>query len=404
LVLIHVTTVPETLNFFKGQIGYLTGKGFEIHAVSSPGILLEEVAEREKIKVHAIPMARKITPFKDIITLVRMFRLFRSLQPTLVHAHTPKAGLLGVLSARLAGVPSIIYTIHGLPFSTASGFRGWLLFLSEMLACRCAHHIFGVSLANMKLAVDQGVCPREKISIIAGGSVNGVDAETRFNRIKLASDIRGKIRRIYGIPEKALVIGYMGRIVRDKGIVELATVWRHLRSRYSDLHLILIGPEEPQDPIPHQTRALLKTDSRVIFTGFVRETAALYAAMDILVLPTYREGFPVVPLEAAAMQLPVVATHVDGCQEAVVDGITGLLVPPRDTEKLLRALESLIRDGNLRRRMGLAGRERVLRGFKPEIIWQELFRKYVELINQRRVSAGKISRLADKPTRISSTV
>lgn len=212
-----------------------------------------------------------------------------------------------------------------------------------------------------------------------------MDVEGRFNPARLSHGVREKIRNFYKIPESALVIGYVGRIVRDKGITELAAVWQQLRRRHPDLYLFLIGPEEPHDPIPRKTKEVLEADARVIFTGSMREPEELYTAMDILVLPTYREGFPIVPLEAAAMQLPVVATWVDGCREAVINGITGLLVPPKDTEKLAAALEVLIKDPDLRKLMGMAGRERVLREFKPENIWKSLYGKYIELINKKGI-------------------
>lgn len=356
-----------------------------MQAVSSPGLELEEVARRENIEVHAIPMARRVTPLRDLGALIKMVRLFRVVKPTVVHAHTPKGGLLGVLGACLAGVPVIFYTIHGLPFATASGFRRWVLYLSEWLACRGAHQILAVSKANMQLAISKGLCPKGKIDIIASGSVSGVDVEGRFNPARLSHGVREKIRNFYKIPESALVIGYVGRIVRDKGITELAAVWQQLRRRHPDLYLFLIGPEEPHDPIPRKTKEVLEADARVIFTGSMREPEELYTAMDILVLPTYREGFPIVPLEAAAMQLPVVATWVDGCREAVINGITGLLVPPKDTEKLAAALEVLIKDPDLRKLMGMAGRERVLREFKPENIWKSLYGKYIELINKKGI-------------------
>jgi glycosyltransferase involved in cell wall biosynthesis len=385
LLLIHVTTVPETLNFFRGQIGYLKEKGFEIHAVSSPGDILEEVAAREKIPVHRLNMTRRITPLKDLLVLIKMLRLFRRLRPDLVHSHTPKGGLLGTLAARLAGVPVIVYTIHGFPFVTANGFKRRLLRLTEFLACRAASHIFAVSQANRKLAVEEGICPNGKITLLGSGSVNGVDAEGRFNPRKLPPESRETVRDSYGIPHDSLVLGYVGRLVRDKGMVELAEAWQSLRQRYPQLYLLLVGLEEPQDPMPAITRQMLKIDTRVVFTGLVKDPVPLYAAMDLLVLPSHREGFPIAPLEAAAMELPVVASWVDGCAEAVADGVTGLLVPPRESKKLAEALGTLIGSPQLRRKMGLAARERVLRDFKPDRLWEGMYQKYVKLIRKRRL-------------------
>ena len=392
-ILVHVTTVPETFNFFRGLIGYLKEQGFEVHAVSSPGKLLEEVEAREDIFTHAVELPRRITPLEDFVALLKLYRLFTSLKPAIVHGHTPKGGLLAVIAARLARIPVVVYTIHGLPFTTAQGIKRKLLCWSETVACRLANRVFAVSLANKTDAVAQGFCPKEKIQILGSGSCNGVEAEQRFNPQKLAPGTREELRNCYRIKADALVLGYVGRIVRDKGIAELAEAWQSLRRKFPSLYLLLVGPEEPQDPVPATLLSRLKEDPRVIFVGWEGNTPPFYAAMDLLVLPTYREGFPIVPLEAAAMQLPVVATNVDGCSEAVRDGVTGLLVPPRDSQALAAAIERLVLDPELRHRMGQAGRQRALKDFRPEAIWQALYENYLELLN------AKVSQRSDFPLR-----
>jgi glycosyltransferase involved in cell wall biosynthesis len=380
LILIHVTTVPETLGFLRGQIGYMKKRGFEIHAVSSPGKLLEEAGAREGIPVYAIDMPRRITPLKDLVALFNLYRLFRCLKPGMVHAHTPKGGLLGVLAARLAKVPTVIYGMRGLPFVTATGFKRTILRWSEALACRVADRVIVNSLANRQRAVEAGFCPESKIKVLGNGSSNGVDAETRFNPLKIAPGAREEIRRSHVIPAKSPVLGYVGRIVRDKGIGELADAWQDLRKEFFSLHLILVGPLEPQDPVPPGVLERLELDPRVHFLGSAADPAPFYAAMDLLVLPTYREGFPNTPLEAAAMHLPVVATRVDGCTEAVVDGVTGLLVPPFDSQALAEAIRRLLLNPKMREQLGRAGRQRVLREFEPENIWQDLYQEYINLM------------------------
>ena len=175
-------------------------------------------------------------------------------------------------------------------------------------------------------------------------------------------------------------MGYVGRIVRDKGIAELESAWQLLKERFPNLFLLLVGPVEGHDPVPPQVLDSLRKDPRVRLVGSVKETPLFYAAMDLLVLPSHREGFPNTPLEAAAMELPVVATRVDGCVDAVVDGVTGLLVPPRDPQALGAAIERLILDPELRQQMGQAGRQRVLRDFRPEALWQAQYQQYRELL------------------------
>jgi glycosyltransferase involved in cell wall biosynthesis len=388
-VLMHITTVPETFWFFKGQIRYMKERGFDIHAVSSPGRLLEETSKRENIPVHAIAMPRQITPMADLVSVLKLYCLFREYKPTIVHAHTPKGGLLGVLAARLARVPIILYTMRGLPFVTQTGWKRKILILTENIACRAADKVITVSLATKNKAVAEGFCLATKIVVPGNGSSNGVDAAGRFNPEKLPSESRSEIRERYQIPLEATVLGFVGRLVRDKGIVELAEAWQHLRNHHPDLHLLLIGPIEPRNPVPVPVLERLKSDSRVRFTGPVDDPAPFYAAMDLLTLPTYREGFPNTPLEAAAMNLPVVITDVDGCPEAVENGVTGIVVPPQNSAALAEALDRLVRNPDMQKTMGQAGREQVLKKYKPEIIWQALYETYLELFQEKNISYSR---------------
>ncbi len=381
MILIHVTTVPETLNFYRGQIGYMKDKGFSVHAVSSPGKSLEETASREAIPVHAIEMSRRITPMADLRALYKLCRLFLALEPVIVHSHTPKGGLLGTLAARMARIPVVAYTMHGLPLNTAGGLKRQTLIGTEALSCRLANRVFAVSRANRQQVIALGLCSADKIKVLGSGSCNGVDAAGRFNPHQLPLGIRAQIRKNYNLPNDCLVLGYVGRIVHDKGIVELEGAWRILRQRFPHVYLLMVGDEEPQDPVPIDVMERLRTDPRVIITGWA-DPVPFYAAMDLMVLPTYREGFPVTPLEAAAMELPVVATRVDGCEEAVVDGVTGLLVPTRNSSVLVAAIQGLLQNPGMRQAMGAAGRQRMLNFFNPEIIWKSLYSEYADLIDR----------------------
>jgi len=381
VILFHVTTVPQTLNFFRGQIAFIKERGFEIHAVSSPGVMLQEAEARESIPVYPVAMPRRISLIADLKALYQLYRLFRRYHPDIVHAHTPKGGLLGVLAARLARVPIVIYTMRGLPYITATGLKQKILISTETLACRLADRVLAVSFSLRQRAVAMKFCPGEKIRVLGCGSSNGVEAKSRFNPERINPDARRTIRNLYEIPLDALVIGYVGRIVRDKGMVELGEAWQRLRTAFPDLYLMLIGPLEPQDPIPQILLKQWQDDPRVVFTGRIKDMVPYYAAINVLVLPTYREGFPNTPLEAAAMELPVVATQVDGCVDAVVDGVTGLLVPPGDRAALAQAIAQLLLNPEQRQQMGNMGRQRVLRDFRPEVIWQGLYETYVDLLH-----------------------
>ncbi len=379
--LVHVMTVPLSLGFFRGQVSYMKERGFEVHMICSPGEALQRFGEQEQVAVHAVPMSRRIAPFKDLAALVRLCRRLSQLCPQIVHAHTPKGGLLGILAARLTGVPIRIYHIRGLPFMTAKGFRRLILRLSERTACLLASRVLCVSHSIREIAVAERLCPPEKIKVLLHGSGNGVDAVSRFNPSYADEELRRQVRAQAGIPADALVIGFVGRIVRDKGIAELAEAWLRLRDEFNVLHLLLVGPFEPQDPLPEEVVLLLRSDPRIRLVDLVDDIFPFYAAMDIVTLPSYREGFPNVPLEAAAMQIPVVATRIPGCVDAVQDGLTGMLIPPQDAEALATALRMYLNDPGLRQRHGRAAREYVLANFRPEDIWEALYREYKDLLS-----------------------
>lgn len=388
--LVHVMTIPESLVFLTGQAGYLKARGFEISAISSPGEFLLRFADREHIDVHGVDMPRRITPLRDVIALARILSVLRRIRPQIVHAHTPKGGVLGMVSAWLARVPVRVYHMRGLPFITATGWQRTLLMWSERISCSLAHRVLCVSSSVRQLAVESHLSRPDKIVVLARGSGNGVDAVQRFNDSNVSSSVREETRRRHDIPSDSLVLGFIGRIVRSKGIIELAGAWRELRQDFPNLHLLLVGPHETQDRIPAEIDQALQSDPRVHFLGHEWNTPPLYAIMDVLALPTYREGFPNVLLEAAGMKVPVVATQVLGCTDAIQDGITGTLVPPYDAPRLAGAVRTYLRDVELRRLHGAAAREWVVREFRPEGIWKALYEEYLEMLEEE-VSAVDVS-------------
>lgn len=363
-------------------------QGFEVHALSSPGAFLEEFAEREQITAHSVEMLRQITPLQDLKAIFRICRRIRKIRPTIVHSHTPKGGLLGTIAAWLTRTPIRIYHIRGLPLMTAKGNKRRLLWLSEKIACLLAHRVLCVSHSIREVAIAERLCSPHKIKVLLGGSGNGVDAIGRYNPDRLTPASQQAIRDEYGIPETSLVIGFVGRIVRDKGVHELIQAWKTLRDEFPDLHLLVVGMLEPQDPVDADVVAILQNDDRIHLTGRQWDTPPFYAAMDLLVLPTYREGLPNVPLEAAAMRLPVVATRIPGCIDAVQDGTTGSLVPPYDSEALANAIRCYLLDSSLREDHGVAGRNRVLDLFRQEKIWEALEQEYVDLLHKRMPSSS----------------
>ena len=381
--LIHVTTVAASLwGLLSGQIAFMKSRGLDVRGIASPGPLLDEAAQREGMPVCAINMARRIEPLNDLISLWRLWRQLRRWRPAIVHSHTPKGGLLGMLAAAAARSPLRIYHLRGLPLETAVGWRRHLFRFTEWLACRAAHQVFCISESLRQEALRANLCPPDKIKVLHRGSGNGVDARHRFNPARFDRDL---VRRQLEIPSGVPVLGFVGRMARDKGIVDLTQSWEMLAAHRPDLHWIIIGDVDSRDPIPPKIHDRLRSDPRVHVLGFVRDVAPWYAAMDVCVLPTYREGFGNVLLEAAAMKLPVVATRVTGCIDAVIDGQTGILVAPRDAQSLAMAIARYLDDPKLRQRHGQAGRRRVLEDFRPGDIWSALYDEYRTLLRHRGI-------------------
>lgn len=383
LKLTHITTVPVSLMFLRGQIGYMQDRGFGVDAISSPGLELTEFGESEGIKVYAVEMPRSITPLHDLRAGYQLFRTFRHIKPTIAHAHTPKGGLLGMITGWLARTPVRIYHIRGLPYMSASGRRRTLLKATEQISCMLANRVFCVSHSIRNVAIADGICPPEKIVVFAGGSGNGVDANGQFSIDRFTEQDVSNKRSELGIQRDEVVIGFVGRIVRSKGIEELTQAWQRLRISHPKARLLLVGHIEPQDPVSEVAISLLQNDPRVTITGWIEDPGAFYPLFDVLVLPTYREGFPNVPLEAAAMGKPVVATQIPGCIDAVEDGVTGTLVPAQDPDSLGFAIQVYLDNPELRQKHGQAGWERVLRDFRQEVIWEEIYQEYCRLLREK---------------------
>lgn len=391
-VLAHVTTVPVTLNFFRGQVADLKAEGFEIHAISSPGPLLDEFGRLGQTSVHAVRMHRKITPLRDVVSVVRLCRALRRIRPDIVHGHTPKAGLLAMLAATATGVPVRVYTLHGLPFLTCGGLRRLLLMGSDWVACRLAHQVYSVSRSVRDVAVTYRLCAEEHIKVLRDGTACGIDAFGRFDPATIGEELPEAVRRRHGIPSAAPLIGFVGRIAREKGVAELIAAWSVLREEFPTLRLVVVGAIESHNPPPEVVAETLRNDPRVHHVSQVAETAPYYAAMDVLVLPTYREGFSTVAMEAASMSRPVVATRVPGCVDAVEDGLTGALVAAHDPSAIADAVRTYLRDPALRREHGRQGRERVVNGFRQDQLSTAISQEYTRLLGASRGGCHILSR------------
>jgi glycosyltransferase involved in cell wall biosynthesis len=383
---VHVLTVADSLVFLRGQAAFMRDRGWKMSVITSPSDALESFRSDTGVGAYGIEMSRSITPAKDAISLIRLTDTLRQLKPDLVHAHTPKGGLLGTTAARLARTPQVLYHMRGMPMATATGHTRALLRIAERTSCSLARRVIAVSHSLRDAAISERLCAPDKITVLAGGSGNGVDASVRFNRDRLPPGTRERIRELWGTGQNTTVVGFLGRFVGDKGIRELAQAWTQVQRSYPDALLVMGGSFEDRDPVDAGTRERLTGDPSVRLLGFVEDTASFYAAIDVLVLPTYREGFPNVLLEAAAMGVATVATRVTGCVDAVVDGVTGTLVEARNAEALAQAIRRYLDDPTLRTLHGLQGRERAIKHFTQTRIWNELANLYDECCSPKEMA------------------
>jgi glycosyltransferase involved in cell wall biosynthesis len=307
-----------------------------------------------------------------------------------VHAGTPKASLLGMLAAWAARVPVRIYAVKGLRLETALGWKRRLLRLTERITAACATRVFCVGPDLARVYAQLGFVSPDKLIVFRSGMLNGLDAK-RFHPESFSAEEIRSLRRSLGIPDNALVFGFVGRFVRDKGLVELNEAFEKVRQQHPQAHLLLVGDFEQGDPLPAECVEQLRKDPRITLTGFVADTARYYQLMDVHVLPTYREGFPNSPMEAAAAEVPTVGFVATGMRDAVVHNETGMLVPCGDITALAAALERYASDATLRQQHGAAARLRVETEFAQEPIWQAIFAEYVRLLNEQGIEIASLT-------------
>lgn len=390
--LVYVTTHGvSALGLMRGQLALMRERGFEVIVIASPSAELDAVAIREDVQTVGIPMEREISPLTDFRSLLYLIRELRQLKPDIVNAGTPKAGVLGMLAAFIARVPSRIYTLRGLRLETTRGLKAFILSMAERVAAACAQRVVCVSHSLRAAYLQRRLARASKCMVLGSGSSNGVNVR-RFQLTDAQHAEARAIRERHGIPADAPVIGFVGRLTRDKGIVELYDAFRELKLNIPDLRLMLVGDFESGDPVPAATVAGLRSDPNVTITGFVANTELYFDCMSLLAFPSYREGFPNVPLEAAASGLPVVGFAATGTVDAVLDGVTGTIVPCGDTTALASAIQRYLTDDLLKFRHGDAGRQRVAREFRNETVWNALIDLYISLLPEhRRLQAADVA-------------
>ena len=377
-------THSQTCLVLGGRLRTLREAGFRVTLISSPGELLDRTAASEGVVRIGLPMQRVIAPLSDLVSLARLWWLLRRLKPDLTEFSTPKAGLLGTLAARLAGVPHRVYMLRGLKLETCTGIKRRVLIAAEQTASACAQVVLCNSESLRAKAQAMGLAPAGKLCLLGDGSSNGVDLE-RF------SPGSSGVRKQLGFPRDTPVVGFVGRMTRDKGLPELIDAFDAILKAEPKAHLLLVGWfDTSEDALSAGLRARIESHSHIHCTGFVDNTAPYYRAMDMLVLPTWREGFPNVVLEAAASGIPVITTLCTGSRDSVLHEVTGLLIPPGYPMALAEAVLTLIHNPARRRRMGVAAQAWVLEHFVNRRVLGLTTAFYKSLLTQAK--AGKTGR------------
>lgn len=374
----HVGTSDLSVRFILfNQLLGLKRAGFDVAAVCAPGPWAKELRDTE-IPVFAVPMPREINVRLDVQALRALISLFRRERFSVVHTHTPKAGVLGPLAARLARVPHVVHTVHGFLFHDRMGPLRRAPFMAvEALTARLVDHLLFQARDDMTVARRLRIANPAKIHYQG----NGVDLR-RFDPAAISLDQRNALRHEWGFSAGTFAIGMVGRLVREKGYSELFAAAEALIYRYPQARFVIVGPEEPDQAdavdltrdVPSVVRAYLR------WLGMRLDMPRVYAAMDLLVLPSHREGLPRALLEGSAMMLPVIASDIRGCREVIVDGKTGVLVRPKDPRALAEAVGRMIENPARARAMGEAGRAHVQTSFDEVLVVERLINFYQEVL------------------------
>lgn len=370
--LVLITTVPDTFaHILKYQPSYL-GRHYDVSLCCSSGRLCETVKANENLDLVEIDMARGINPFADLVSIVRMVIFLLKKKPSVVHSYTPKAGLVAMLAAWLCGVPTRIHTFTGLIFPTEKGLKRKVLILIDRLICMAATVVVPEG-EGVKKDLIQHKITNKPMAVIGYGNVAGCDTEY-FSQNEEVAGKGAHLRQQLGIPEEAFVYCFIGRLTIDKGIRELHEAFSRLPE---GSWLLLVGGEDQRQPLPLELREKLEASKNIALAGFQEDIRPATLISDVVVLPSYREGFPNVLLQAGAMAKPCIATNINGCNEIVIDGSTGWLAPARDSESLERAMAAArMVEASEMDAMGLRARQLIIEKFEKKGHWARMLKFY----------------------------
>jgi glycosyltransferase involved in cell wall biosynthesis len=397
--LIRITTIPLSLDkLLTGQLYFMKAKGFHTTAVSAYGKEIEAIKEREQCDFRIIKMTRFITPVQDLLSLFKMISLLKKEKPQIVHTHTPKAGLIGMLAAWFCKVPVRLHTVAGLPLMETKGFKKKVLVWVEKITYGSSHYVYPNSLELKKYILQNKFTSPNKLKVLGNGSSNGIDTD-HFKKTQTVLSEAEELKNKYQLSSPDLVFIFIGRIVKDKGINELVESFHQLNKKYLHLKLLLAGDfEDDLDPVSLNTKQIINSNNNIICTGFVNDVRPYLAASDVLAFPSYREGFPNVPLQAGCMELPMIVTDINGCNEIVQDGINGLVIPVKNTTALQSAMERMITDEIFRKECASTSRQIIVENYSRGTIWNALLKEYETLLHMKGINFTHVPEITETIT------
>ena len=377
--IIRVTTIPLSLEkLLGGQLSYMK-TFYNVIAVSSDKEKLEEVGVAEGVDTYYIQLTRKITPIKDLVAVWKMYTFLKKEKPFIIHSHTPKAGLVSMLAAKLAGVPNRLHTVAGLPLLESTGLKRVVLDFVEKLNYKCATKVYPNSNALKNIIIDNKLAKQNKLKVIGYGSSNGINLDY-FNPKNFTAEDVLTLKKQLGIKSENYVYIFVGRIVKDKGINEVIESFVQVNLENPNTKLVLVGPFEADlDPIKPENFKEIKNNKNIIEIGYVNDVRPYFLIANTLVFPSYREGFPNVVMQAGAMGLPSIVSNINGCNEIIEDKKNGLIIPVKDAVSLTASMKELLLNQDLYLKLKENSRVSIQDRYEQNFIWQEILKEYKQL-------------------------
>ncbi len=381
--IVRITTVPISLKvLLQGQMGYMNEKGMEVLAMSAAGAEVEEVKKYESVQHYSIPFTREITPLIDLYCLLKLVVFFIKHKPTIVHTHTPKAGLLGMLAARIARVPIKVHTIAGLPLMTATGLKRRILTITEKLTYGAADQVLANSNSILNYLVENDLINPAKLNIIGTGSSNGFD-EQKFNKENINHETLAEIKTLLNYDSKNFYLLFVGRMVVDKGIVELVEAFEKLHVKHPRLRLVLLGEfEEELSPIPISIKEKIKQHSAIIHIGWGNDVECFLSLANVLVHPSFREGFPNIVLQAAALGCPIMCSEIPGNIDIVKTDKFGYRFSVKNVSAIVQTFEKLYSEYHVALTKAEELKSFVWNNFTRSKIHQQIYLYYIDLLDR----------------------